>query len=114
MLVARHRGEQFGEVGLENASDFIHRVKEKPLVVSIGAEVPFGEQCRRDGQARTQVALRVSRWVSSRKVSPEPAKPLGRDDRSGTVDGFVIVERLGGPRKVVTKLNEPRCSGIPA
>src|SRR5688572_27245770 len=86
----------------------VDRVEQEALVVLRSAEVRLVEQSPCDREA----SLRVS-GAGAAEIVAEPQQPLRGDRAGGSVDGLVIVERLGVARPPVAEARQTRRAVVP-
>ena len=92
----------------------IDRVQDQTVVLRIGAEVRLVEERVEHRESGLPVARALHRFAVGRKVAAEAQQPL-RADRSGrAIDGFVVVEWIGGASEVIAEFVEIGRTGNPS
>lgn len=91
----------------------IDGVEEKTLVFGIGGEVGLGEKSPSGGQSSGEISLGGFLVAFFIEDAGEAEKALGGDGGSGAVDGFMLIERIGGAVEVIAEMDEARGARIP-
>ena len=88
-------------------------VEEQSVVIGIEAEVGFGEEGLRGGEAGGRVACPLLLLAVAVEVATQTEKSLRADRSGGAVDRLVVVEGVGWPVVVIDEVDEARGAGVP-
>src|SRR6266704_572242 len=88
-------------------------MKDQALVLRVGGKIWLFEDAPRDAQAGLAVAPANILVAFCGEVIAEADEPLRGNSGGGAVNRLPLVERIGGPAKVIAEPMEIRRPGVP-